>query len=68
MKNQLTPAGIEPATFRIVAQHFNHCATAVPQIQLSVKCILHLLVICCKYMENARYTQWQDYFNYFDCS
>ena len=31
MKNPLTPAGIEPATFRFVAQHLNHCATAVPQ-------------------------------------
>ena len=29
MKNLLTPAGIEPATFRFVAQHLNHCATAV---------------------------------------
>jgi len=29
MKNPLTPAGIEPATFRIVTQHLNHCATAV---------------------------------------
>ena len=29
MKSPLTPAGIEPATFRIVAQHLNHCATAV---------------------------------------
>jgi len=29
MKNPLT-AGIEPATFRIVAQHLNHCATVVP--------------------------------------
>ena len=27
MKNPVTPAGIEPATFRIVAQHLNHCAT-----------------------------------------
>ena len=26
----MTPGGIEPATFRIVAQHLNHCATAVP--------------------------------------
>ena len=31
MKNPVTPAGIEPATFRFVAQHLNHCATAVPQ-------------------------------------
>ena len=30
-KNPLTPAGIEPATFRFVAQHLNHCATAVPR-------------------------------------
>ena len=28
MKNPLTPAGIERATFRFVAQHLNHCATA----------------------------------------
>ena len=25
----MKPAGIEPATFRFVAQHINHCATAV---------------------------------------
>ena len=29
MKNPLTPTGIEPATYRFVAQHLNHCATAV---------------------------------------
>ena len=32
LKNPLTPAGIEPANFRFVAQHLNHCATAVPPI------------------------------------
>jgi len=32
MKNPLIPAGIEPATFRFVAQHLNHCATAVPEV------------------------------------
>jgi len=26
----MTPAEIEPATFRFIAQHLNHCATAVP--------------------------------------
>ena len=31
MKNPWTPTGIEPATFRFVAQHLNHCATAVPK-------------------------------------
>ena len=30
----MTPAGIEPATFRFVAQHLNHCATAVPLFPL----------------------------------
>jgi len=30
MKNPMTPAGIGPATFRFVAQHLSHCATAVP--------------------------------------
>jgi len=29
MKNPLRAAGIEPATFRFVAQHLNHCATAI---------------------------------------
>ena len=28
-KIPVTPPGIEPATFRFVAQHLNHCATAV---------------------------------------
>jgi len=28
MRNTLTPAGIEPATFRFVAQRLNHSATA----------------------------------------
>jgi hypothetical protein len=31
----MIPAGIEPVTFRFVAQHLNHCATAVP-IQIYV--------------------------------
>jgi len=30
MKNPLIPSGIEPATLRFVAQHLNHCATAIP--------------------------------------
>ena len=32
----MTPSGIEPATFRFVAQHFNHCATVVPTTRCSV--------------------------------
>ena len=45
MKFPLTPAGIEPVTFRIVTQHLNHCATAVP-ITINVKYVLfcHVLI------------------------
>ena len=38
MKNPLTPAGIEPATYQFVAQHLNHCATAVPSIITAINC------------------------------
>jgi len=40
----MTPAGIEPATFRFVAQHLNHCATAVPGLLL---CWWKNIKICC---------------------
>ena len=33
----MTPAWIETATFRFVAQHLNHCATAVPQLNVRPK-------------------------------
>jgi len=29
MKHSMTPSGIEPSTFRFVAEHLNNCATAV---------------------------------------
>jgi len=32
----MTPSGIEQATFRFVAQHLNHCATAVAGIRVVV--------------------------------
>ena len=28
----MTPSGIEPVTFRFLAQRLNHCATAVPRL------------------------------------
>ena len=39
MKNPLIPAGIEPATFRFIAQHVNHCATAVPKHDKVLLCL-----------------------------
>ena len=42
----MTPSGIEPATLRFVAQHLNHCATAVPSI-LCITSIIHLLLYHC---------------------
>ena len=44
LKNPLTPAGMEPASFRFVVQHLNHCATAVPHgfvDFLNIQCIRH---------------------------
>ena len=35
MKNPLTPAGIEPVTFRFVAQRLNHCASTIPPVVMS---------------------------------
>ena len=35
-KNPLIPSGIELATFRFVAQHLNHCTTAVPKFCTAV--------------------------------
>jgi len=32
----MAPAGFEPATFRFVAQNLNHCATAVPELYVSI--------------------------------
>ena len=40
---ELTPAGIEPVTFRFVARHLNHCATAVPQRDKEERNILHTI-------------------------
>ena len=33
-KFKMTPAGIEPTTFRFVAQHINHCATVVTRVKV----------------------------------
>ena len=46
MKNPLTPAGIETATFRFVAQHLNRCVTVVPHIAVCRYGKFIALVIC----------------------
>jgi len=42
-KIPMTSPGIEPATFRFVTQHLNHCASAVPLIRDYLKyfCMIH---------------------------
>ena len=45
MKTALTPAGIEPATFRFVAQLLNHCATAIPPHYAYASIILQTLYL-----------------------
>jgi len=49
MKNPLTPAGIEPATYRFVAQHLNHCANSVPILQM-----YHMITRTCSFAHNPQ--------------
>jgi len=44
MKNPLTLAGIEPANFRFVAQHLNHCVDTVRQWN-------HVCIFCANHTE-----------------
>ena len=44
-KVPMTPRGIEPATFRFVAQHLNHCATAVPHVRYKNSLSIYMLCI-----------------------
>ena len=48
MKNPMIPSGIEPATFRSVAQRLTHCATAVPVLRVVLinTLITKLIPIC----------------------
>ena len=43
----MTPTGIEPETFLFVAQHLNHCATAVrwPNNYKTLKTQMHMALL-----------------------
>jgi len=47
----MTPAGVERATSRFVAQHLNHCATAVPHIRHTVLQLFNVLVDLCPHLK-----------------
>ena len=54
-KIPMTPAGIEPATFRFVAQRLKHCATAVPHSKVYyTQYVLHAIYT----IHNMYYTQY----------
>ena len=59
MKIPLIPAGIESATFRIVAQHLNHCATAAPVLSYCTSFLsgdqgVCSFVVCFFFVANTR--------------
>jgi len=56
----MTPSGIEPATFRFVAQHLNHCATAVPFLVLYQ--LVYMFITRLKVLVNERTTRRLVYF------
>jgi len=51
----MTPAGIEPATFRFVAQHLNHCATAVYNFIISTSMKFKRKELGVRFVQQAAY-------------
>jgi len=43
----MTSSGIEPATFRFVAQHLNHCATAVTCKGIHIYIYIYIYIYVC---------------------
>jgi hypothetical protein len=52
LKNPMTPSGIEPATFRFVAQYLNHCATL---------CLCRFVNSSSVYAEHIHVTEQRNY-------
>ena len=48
-KIPMTPTGIEPATFRYVAQHFNYRATAVPNSRFNYAFVRTDCITVCRF-------------------
>jgi hypothetical protein len=60
-KIPMTPSGIEPATFRVVAQYLNHGATAVPLFRAYLVWLFHYLLVFFTYV----FLLWTLFFNLF---
>jgi len=64
IKNPITPAGIEPATFRFVSQQLNHCATAIPTQYLEVQyAYLRKTAYFCVFTSNKRFSLAKTQYN-----
>ena len=64
MKNPMRPAGIEPATLRFVAQHLNHCATTIPELQGEQHILMsrHRKEMVLRYLNECSYSATLDKF------
>ena len=57
----MTPSGIELATFRFVAQHLNHCATAVSEYMVAKHNVLPYvkLAVVWEFVNTAAQNIWK---------
>jgi hypothetical protein len=63
----MTPSGIEPVTFRFVAQYLNHCATiSGPHMYIYIYIYIHThIYICTKCMSFNCFIDLWHKFNFF---